>query len=84
MNFFNRLIIVFVLFSLVGCQNKTDENEEVVGWGSNDFGQIDTPSGLKNIQSRLKVIHGDILFEHDSAQSFFKVTIDIPKEISER
>ena len=40
--------------------------------------------GLKNIQSRLKVIHGDILFEHDSAQSFFKVTIDIPKEISER
>jgi signal transduction histidine kinase len=40
--------------------------------------------GLKNIQSRLKVIHGDILFEQDTAKSFFKVTIDIPKDQDER
>jgi two-component system NarL family sensor kinase len=40
--------------------------------------------GLKNIQSRLKVIHGDILFEQDSSQSFYKVTIDIPKEDDEK
>jgi signal transduction histidine kinase len=40
--------------------------------------------GLKNIQSRLRVIHGDILFEQDASQSFYKVTIDIPKDISER
>ena len=40
--------------------------------------------GLKNIQSRLKVIHGDILFEQDPSQSFFKVTIDIPKEDEEK
>lgn len=40
--------------------------------------------GLKNIQSRLKVIQGDILFEQDPSKSFFKVTIDIPKDIDER
>ncbi len=40
--------------------------------------------GLKNIQSRLKVIHGDILFEQDSSQSFYKVTIEIPRDEDER
>lgn len=40
--------------------------------------------GLKNIQSRLKVIHGDILFEQDPSKSFFKATIDIPKDMDER
>jgi signal transduction histidine kinase len=40
--------------------------------------------GLKNIQSRLKVIHGEILFEQDTSESFYKVTIDIPKEYAER
>lgn len=40
--------------------------------------------GLKNIQSRLKVIHGDILFEQDASQSFYKVTIDVPKEFDEK
>ncbi len=40
--------------------------------------------GLKNIQSRLKVIHGDILFEQDVSETFFKVTIDIPKEYDEK
>lgn len=40
--------------------------------------------GLKNIQSRLKVIDGDILFEQDASQSFYKVTIDIPKDDDEK
>lgn len=40
--------------------------------------------GLKNIQSRLKVIHGDITFEQDPSKSFFKATIDIPKDVDER
>ncbi len=40
--------------------------------------------GLKNIQSRLKVIHGDILFEFDPSKSSYNVTIDIPKDIEER
>lgn len=43
-----------------------------------------TGLGLKNIQSRLKVIHGDILFEQDPSKSFYKATIDIPKEYDER
>jgi two-component system NarL family sensor kinase len=40
--------------------------------------------GLKNIQSRLKVIHGEILFEQDTSLSFYKATIDIPKEPDEK
>jgi two-component system, NarL family, sensor kinase len=36
--------------------------------------------GLKNITSRLKVIDGKIMFEHDLAQSYYKVTIEIPRE----
>ncbi|HMZ46303.1 MAG TPA: histidine kinase [Chitinophagaceae bacterium] len=39
--------------------------------------------GLKNIQSRLRVIHGDILYEKDSSQSLYKVTIEIPREEGE-
>lgn len=40
--------------------------------------------GLKNIKSRLKVIHGDILFEQDASQSFFKVSIGVPKDDDEK
>ena len=40
--------------------------------------------GLKNIQSRLKVVHGHILYEEDTSQSFFNVTIDIPRDPEER
>lgn len=40
--------------------------------------------GLKNIQSRLRVIHSDILYEEDPSQSLFKVTIDIPREEGEQ
>lgn len=40
--------------------------------------------GLKNIQSRLRVIQADILFEQDTSHSFYKVTIDIPKDENER
>ncbi len=36
--------------------------------------------GLKNISSRLKVGQGTILFEKDSSQTYYKVTIEIPKE----
>lgn len=44
----------------------------------------DVGLGLKNIQSRLKVIHGDIKFEQDASQSFYKVTINIPKDQDEK
>ncbi|HEU4470497.1 MAG TPA: histidine kinase [Flavisolibacter sp.] len=36
--------------------------------------------GLKNISSRLKVAQGTILFEKDASQTYYKVTIEIPKD----
>jgi signal transduction histidine kinase len=36
--------------------------------------------GLKNITSRLKVAHGKIFFEKDPSQTYYKVTVEIPKE----
>ena len=35
--------------------------------------------GLKNIASRIKVLNGRILFEIDSSQTYYKVTLEIPK-----
>ena len=34
---------------------------------------------LKNISSRLRVIHGNINFEKDISQTYYKVTIEMPK-----
>ena len=36
--------------------------------------------GLKNIASRMKVLNGRILFEIDSSHTYYKVTLEIPKE----
>jgi signal transduction histidine kinase len=36
--------------------------------------------GLKNIQSRLKLLHGSIYFEKDVSQTYYKVTIELSKE----
>lgn len=36
--------------------------------------------GLKNISSRLKVISGKILFERDISETYFNVTIELPKQ----
>lgn len=36
--------------------------------------------GLKNISSRLKVVQGNILFEKDPSQTYYKVTIEIPRD----
>jgi two-component system, NarL family, sensor kinase len=38
--------------------------------------------GLKNITSRLKVAQGKIFFEKDPSQTYYKVTIEIPREDS--
>lgn len=35
--------------------------------------------GLKNIQSRLKLLQGRIFFEKDVSQTYFKVTIEVPR-----
>ena len=37
--------------------------------------------GLKNIQSRLKLLHGSIYFEKDVSQTYYKVTIELSKEV---
>ncbi len=36
--------------------------------------------GLKNIASRIKVLNGRIFFEIDSSQTYYKVTLEVPKE----
>lgn len=36
--------------------------------------------GLKNISSRLRVAQGNILFEKDASQTYYKVTIEIPRQ----
>src|SRR5687767_4933754 len=36
--------------------------------------------GLKNISSRLRVVHGEINFEKDISQTYYKVTIELPKD----
>ena len=46
-----------------------------------DFERMNKSSvglGLKNIQSRMKVLDGNILFERDGSQTFYKVTIELP------
>jgi signal transduction histidine kinase len=40
--------------------------------------------GLKNIQSRLRVIQGDILYEEDTSHSFYKVTMEVPRDEDEQ
>ena len=41
---------------------------------------ISTGLGLKNIQSRIRVLKGRIFFEIDASQTYYKVTIEVPKE----
>ena len=41
---------------------------------------LGTGLGLKNIASRMKVLCGKILFELDAAQTYYKITLEIPKE----
>lgn len=36
--------------------------------------------GLKNIQSRVRVLHGEIMYEKDASQSLYKVTLEIPRD----
>ena len=48
-----------------------------------DFEKLNKSSiglGLKNISSRLRVVKGSIFFEKDSSQTYYKVTIEIPKD----
>lgn len=49
-----------------------------------DFDKMNKSSlglGLKNIQSRMKVLHGNINFEKDLSQTYYKVTMEVPFEM---
>jgi two-component system NarL family sensor kinase len=53
------------------------------GITQNDFNKLNKSNvglGLKNIQSRLKVLHGKIFFEKDMSQTYYKVTIELLKD----
>lgn len=39
--------------------------------------------GLKNIQSRIRVLKGRIFFEIDNTQTYYKVTIEVPRNNNE-
>jgi signal transduction histidine kinase len=57
------------------------------GITQNDFNKLNKSNvglGLKNIQSRLKVLHGKIFFEKDMSQTYYKVTIELVKEEEEK
>jgi signal transduction histidine kinase len=44
------------------------------------LGKSNVGLGLKNIQSRLKVLQGKIFFEKDMSQTYFKVTIELNRD----
>src|SRR5580693_1254538 len=53
------------------------------GLTQSDFEKLNKSNvglGLKNIQSRLRVLHGKIFFEKDMSQTYYKVTIELIKE----
>lgn len=53
------------------------------GLVQSDFEKLNkskTGLGLKNISSRLKVVHGRINFEKDISQTYYKITIEVPRE----
>lgn len=53
------------------------------GLVQSDFEKLNkskTGLGLKNISSRLRVLHGKILFEKDISQTYYKVTIEVPRD----
>ena len=48
------------------------------------LGKSNVGLGLKNIQSRLKVLQGRIFFEKDMSQTYYKVTIELNREEDSR
>jgi signal transduction histidine kinase len=48
------------------------------------LGKSNVGLGLKNIQSRLKVLQGRIFFEKDMSQTYYKVTIELNREDDSR
>ena len=45
-----------------------------------ELNNVSTGLGLKNIASRIKVLNGRIFFEIDPSHTYYKVTLEIPKD----
>jgi len=45
------------------------------------FEKNSTGLGLKNIHTRVSILHARIFFEMDNTQSYYKVTLEIPREV---
>lgn len=43
-----------------------------------------TGLGLKNIHSRIRVLNGKIFFEIDNTQTYYKVTIEVPRTLTQK
>jgi signal transduction histidine kinase len=59
-------------------------NHDGKGITQQDFEKMNKSSvglGLKNIQSRMKVLEGTVNFERDPSQTFYKVTLEMPLSI---
>jgi two-component system, NarL family, sensor kinase len=59
-------------------------NHDGRGITQSDFDKLNKSAiglGLKNIQSRIKVLQGEISFEKDLSQTYFKVSIAIPVDV---
>lgn len=55
-----------------------------VGLLQKDFDKFERSSGglgLKNIHTRVSILHGRIFFEMDNTQSYYKVTLEIPRDV---
>jgi signal transduction histidine kinase len=53
------------------------------GLVQSDFEKLNKSSiglGLKNISSRMKVLQGSIYFEKDISQTYYKVTLEVPRD----
>lgn len=59
-------------------------NHDGKGITQQDFEKMNKSSvglGLKNIESRMKVLEGTVNFEKDPSQTFYKVTLEMPLSI---
>ena len=70
-------------------QNTSDNNmyfrlhHDGIGLVQKEFDSLNHSAvglGLKNIASRMSVLKGRIYFEIDSSQTYYKVTLEVPKE----
>jgi signal transduction histidine kinase len=61
-------------------------NHDGIGLTQQDYDRLTKSSeglGLKNISSRVKLLMGKILFEKDVSKTYYKITIELPKEAQE-